>query len=997
MANSYTEVTLTQAQTTGFTTPSYVEAGHLVVKVNDVVVPSTSVGATNKVFGNFTSTNALYYIIIEGQTSLSFSEELPSGAKIHIQRSSSQNSRLVDYSDASLLTADTMDRDANQIFFVAQEALDQSSLTNVAASDFYYSQGTEPATNTVGTLWYDTSASPNVLKIRSSTGWEMASPIMTQVTLDGSALAAGTSTYSGYDIIPVGSNFNDKSAIYLNGIKQVAGTSLGNNDYFQVGTNVYIPTVANTDVIQVISHAQNLDDVVTRSGTQTITGAKTFTGTINADGLTLGDSEYIKIGEGNNAGIPDLQIFSGGGNAFIEQPSGSGNNNLIIRGQNINLRNDADATLISTDNDQVRMWTQVAGAEDSTNGAAKFSTTTTGIDVNGTITTKGLTLDTGVGSSEATLQSSTGAAKLHINTTASGGTRFASIELGGTDGAFIDLKEPNSDDYDFRIEHGIGSDNVSFVSSKHPLVLQTLATNTGGTGGDVKIKREGVEKLATSATGIDVTGTVTTDALDLSGNTAGSNTNPVEVLSLPTNSKIEFDNTFSIEHRTYSDPYAYIRETGSGGLRLEGASLTAFTNDGTSDGIPFDKLRVHTSAGSTGNVKLYYGNEANFANHKFETTSTGVNVVGTVTADALDIDGDAVFTSSNTSDQVTIENTSTSTLSAPDLKFKRTGAVGQTSNIGVIGFDALNSTPANFAYANIVADATNITAGSETGTIKLQVHDPADGNNYPVPRLSVDKDGIDVTGTVTADGIQLDGNMETDGNITVQNGHELRFEATDGTESFSINTDNNNITTLHEKASGNLNIKGDALVLKGGTNIDYDKIVIHDEGGVKILSDVTGQSDSFNRIKVGNQHTGTRFYCGTDESTVRAEVVSAGLNVNGTVTADSITSAPTTVVTTNNTVPTVAVNKKYIDTYDSGVNAYVLPTGTVGQMITFVNASTQNITLNRNTNSITLEKVIAGSDPANVTANTITVGKSGAVEVVYTGTNTAVIFGSGIS
>ena len=79
------------------------------------------------------------------------------------------------------------------------------------------------------------------------------------------------------------------------------------------------------------------------------------------------------------------------------------------------------------------------------------------------------------------------------------------------------------------------------------------------------------------------------------------------------------------------------------------------------------------------------------------------------------------------------------------------------------------------------------------------------------------------------------------------------------------------------------------------------------------------------------------------------------------------------------------------------MNAYILPSGTQGQMITFVNASTQNITLNRGDNSITLEKVIAGADPANVTDTTITVGKSGTVEVVYTGTDTAVVFGSGLS
>lgn len=51
------------------------------------------------------------------------------GAAVRIQRRTSQSTRLVDYTDATLLKADTMDADANQLFFMAQEALDLGDFT----------------------------------------------------------------------------------------------------------------------------------------------------------------------------------------------------------------------------------------------------------------------------------------------------------------------------------------------------------------------------------------------------------------------------------------------------------------------------------------------------------------------------------------------------------------------------------------------------------------------------------------------------------------------------------------------------------------------------------------------------------------------------------------------------------------------------------------------------------------------------------------------------
>lgn len=139
MANSFTKVTLGSAQTVGFTTPNYIASSHLQVSVNNVTVPATQGEATQTTFGSFTSTNPLYYILVEGSTSLSFSEEIPAGAVVLITRNSSQSTKLVTYSDSGLLTSDVLNEDSNQAFFIAQEALDQSA-SNFDSS-FEASQG----------------------------------------------------------------------------------------------------------------------------------------------------------------------------------------------------------------------------------------------------------------------------------------------------------------------------------------------------------------------------------------------------------------------------------------------------------------------------------------------------------------------------------------------------------------------------------------------------------------------------------------------------------------------------------------------------------------------------------------------------------------------------------------------------------------------------------------------------------------------------------------
>lgn len=72
-----------------------------------------------------------------------------------------------------------------------------------------------------------------------------------------------------------------------------------------------------------------------------------------------------------------------------------------------------------------------------------------------------------------------------------GGAGYGRIEIGGNSGAFIDLKNPLSDDYDLRL----------------------ITTGTGGSinvaSGEFTIQRGGSNRLATTSSGIDITGTTT--------------------------------------------------------------------------------------------------------------------------------------------------------------------------------------------------------------------------------------------------------------------------------------------------------------------------------------------------------------------------------------------------------------------------------------------------------------------------------------------------------
>ena len=104
---------------------------------------------------------------------------------------------------------------------------------------------------------------------------------------------------------------------------------------------------------------------------ETSDSGATVTGNLTADGVKLGDGEFISIGAST-----DLRLRSNGTHGYVEHTSGSGS--LILKGNSLSFRNGAD-------NAQLAKMTDGGSVELYENNVKKFETTPYGATVTGTI------------------------------------------------------------------------------------------------------------------------------------------------------------------------------------------------------------------------------------------------------------------------------------------------------------------------------------------------------------------------------------------------------------------------------------------------------------------------------------------------------------------------------------------------------------------------------------------------------------------------------------
>ena len=152
----------------------------------------------------------------------------------------------------------------------------------------------------------------------------------------------------------------------------------------------------------------------------------------NGNNIIFADDVRARFGSGN-----DLNLYHSSNQNNIEVPNaGTGNLNIVTNGgKSINIKagNNVTGSINSV------ICNNAGSVDLYHNGSKKFETTNAGIDVSGRVTADDLTVENTSGNLSAMFTATNG---------------LGTLEIGGSTGAFIDLKMPTSDDFDFRIGTG---------------------------------------------------------------------------------------------------------------------------------------------------------------------------------------------------------------------------------------------------------------------------------------------------------------------------------------------------------------------------------------------------------------------------------------------------------------------------------------------------------------------------------------------------------------
>jgi hypothetical protein len=226
----------------------------------------------------------------------------------------------------------------------------------------------------------------------------------------------------------------------------------------------------------------------------TVTGDAEFNGNAN-----FGDNDKAIFGAGS-----DLQIYHDGSHSYV---SDQGTGNIKILADDFILKNSADTeTMIQAFTDaSVSLWY---------NNSSKLVTTATGVDVTGVITTDGMTTsadinfgdnDKAVFGAGSDLQIYHDGLSSHIVDNGTGDLRMQGV-VQVTD-------NPSSNDG--RILFGdstVASGIVHYDFSAGDFLFENTWANSAA---DFVFRTNSVDALTVSPTGIDVTGTVTADGLNV--------------------------------------------------------------------------------------------------------------------------------------------------------------------------------------------------------------------------------------------------------------------------------------------------------------------------------------------------------------------------------------------------------------------------------------------------------------------------------------------------
>ena len=582
-----------------------------------------------------------------------------------------------------------------------------------------------------------------------------------------------------------------------------------------------------------------------------VTGMTTFT-----EGLFVNQNKAL----GFNGG--QLVLGTSGTESFIRESAAG---DLSIEAANLYLRANPTINYITA--------TYQGAVSLYHNNSVKLATTSGGISVTGTITATGYNSsnwDTAYNDKINAVNYSNNTLTL---TQQDGSTLTTTINGGGGGGTAtgVDLADnviaTFGDDNDLQIYHD-GSNSYVKDTGTGYLILGnsdagTIIKNGSGqnllttTASEIRLGHQGNTKLATKSTGIDVTGNV----------------------SLPDNGKATFGASDDLQ--IYHDgSNSYVTDAGTGGLYLRGSNeiaLRSSSNENIFLGLTDGSAYVYHN----GSVKL-------------QTTSTGIDVTGSVTAKVGSYGTKLTYSNSNQSGII-------DTYGNHNLEFRANNdrAMNIAANGDVSFYEDTGTTPKFFwdasterlgigttspqdalhinsdtTDARLLLDGhTNFDAElkfAENGSVKYTVGHDAATDSFRIgtanvdtnPRLVIDSSGKVGIGTASPDAILHTAKAVNSGDVP----NILENAGTSGTCTSSLVFSGNGGGGV-EKARIKAAVRGDGF-MAFHTNNDTEKMRIDSSGNVGI-----GTSSPATKLAV---HGGTS---GTDVDVASFNSASGALNI----------------------------------------------------------------------------------------------------------------------
>lgn len=640
----------------------------------------------------------------------------------------------------------------------------------------------------------------------------------TDTSEDGSIAITATIAGSTQDAIQINEGADQAVKLFYNGSQKLA---------------------TKTDGVDVTGEVQS--DSLDVDGVSDVLGVATFHANVDIDaGQTL------------NMGT-SLDIISNTTASYI-QDSGAGS--LYLDTDSLEVRNAAGTETLAT-------FAQDGAVSLNFDNATKLATKTDGVTITGDAATGTLTASGEVEGGSLDINGVAdilGVTSVHANVSLDDANRM----LIGT-GDDLQVYHDATDSY---IDNQTGELYIQGSGITLRNSANTESYLTADVNGGVTLYHDDAAKLETQAGGVLVTGELESTTLDVNGiaNIQGTATlqDALDVTGIATfNANVDLQDNDSLligtgdDLRIYHDASdSYIQEQGAGDLYIQS----------TAGAI---RLRTNTSensivAAQDGAVTLYFDNAA-----KIATKTDGVDVTGELQSDSLDVDGVADITGN--------------TVFGDDVTLGANNYINLSSNANIRAIANTTDTSLQTIVSGpspqflVDADAFNVRSsdglksilfGTESGAVTLY--------NNGSAKISTKSTGVNITGELEADSLNIDGVADVLGNTTFQEDVLVIGDLdVQGTLTFPSNT---NVTT-NSSTIATLTVTKIAEI-EGNTNLGNattDSIT------------VTGRVDSDVLPYTNNAHdlgsTGNRW----------RDVLSVNVNSSGTATLTTMTATTGTI------------------------------------------------------------------------------------------------------